>query len=255
MTELERLRQAHDDLFQLANGIDPLTGQELPASDVIQRVQVSRCLFFTCDILRQVIAQGGLSQSKKGKKKKLPFSLSPEARAGLECSDPPTTIRHICQRLNDLIDPEQMQRMKVTSLTAFLTRSGLLYQQEVPNGKTQKLPTPAGRSLGLATETRTGQDGPYTVVTYNRTAQQLILDNLDSIIAINAEPLHENQGKPWTPEQDAQLQQLAAKNVDIKQLSDTFKRSRGAIRSRLEKLGIALTPASSMAEEEENLPF
>lgn len=252
MTELERMQQAQDYLIQLANGIDPVTGREAYPSDIINHVQISRCLFYAADILRQVRENGGISN--KAKKKKRPFSLSPEERASLACSDRPMTISQIGQRLNDLVDLEEMQQLKVTSLTAFLMRSELLYTHERPDGKKQKLPTESGRALGLSVETREGRNGPYTVVTYNRAAQQLILDNLDSIIAINAEPLHENQGKPWTLEQDSQLQQMVLSGADAKQLSETFKRSRSAIRGRLEKLGISLPPADKTLSKE-NLPF
>ena len=170
-------------------------------------------------------------------------------------SDRPVTISQIAQGLNDLVDLEQMQRLKVTSLTKFLLQSELLYEYEKPDGKKQKLPTESGIALGLSVEHRDGQNGPYTVVTYSRAAQQLLLDNLDSIIAINAEPRHENQGKPWTAEQDRLLQQMAYEGADVKQLSETFKRSRGAIRGRLERLGIVLEPASPKTEDNENLPF
>lgn len=252
MTELERMQQAKDYLLQLANGVNPLTGQEAPASDLINQVQISRCLFYASDILRQVIEAGGLS---KGKQKKAPYDLPPEMRGRFAFSDRPVTISQITQGLNALVDLEQMQRMKVTSLTKFLMQSGLLYEHEKPDGKKQKLPTESGVALGLSVEDRDSQNGPYTVVTYSRAAQQLLLDNLDSIIAINAEPRHENQGKPWTAEQDRQLQQMASEGADIKQLSEIFKRSRGAIRGRLEKLGIVLDPASPKTEDDENLPF
>ena len=159
MTELERMRQAQNYLIQLANGIDPITGQETYASDIINRVQISRCLFYASDILRQVIEAGGIAD-KKSKKKKRPFSLSPEARANLECTDQRLTISQIGQRLNDMVDLEEMQQLKITSLTAFLTRSGLLYSHEKPDGKKQKLPTDSGRALGLSVENRDGQNGP-----------------------------------------------------------------------------------------------
>lgn len=252
MTELERMQQAKDYLLQLANGVNPLTGLEAPASDLINQVHISRCLFYASDVLRQVIDAGGLS---KGKQKKLPFDLPPEMRGRFALSDRPATISQIAHGLNDMVDLERMRRLKVTSLTTFLMRSGLLYEFEKPDGKKQKLPTESGVALGLSVEDRDSQNGPYMVVTYSRAAQQLLMDNLDSIIAINAEPRHENQGKPWTAELDRQLQQMASGGADVKHLSETFKRSRGAIRGRLEKLGIVLEPSSPKTEDNENLPF
>ena len=68
MAELERMQQAHTYLIQLANGIDPITGQEAYATDVFNRVQISRCLFYAADILRQVIDNGGISGKKASRK-------------------------------------------------------------------------------------------------------------------------------------------------------------------------------------------
>ena len=86
---------------------------------------------------------------------------------------------------------------------------------------------------------RLGQNGEYTAVVYDRQAQQFILDNLDAIIAFNAAPLHENQGKQWTPEEDAYLRQAVQTGAAVKDMSAELKRTRAAIRARLEKLGLA----------------
>ena len=47
MTELENLQRAKGYMDKLANGIDPFTGAEAPAEDVINNVHLSRC-FFLC---------------------------------------------------------------------------------------------------------------------------------------------------------------------------------------------------------------
>ena len=50
MSELELMQHAKTYLDKLANGIDPITDQEVPADDVINHVRISRCLFYvpTC---------------------------------------------------------------------------------------------------------------------------------------------------------------------------------------------------------------
>jgi len=97
-----------------------------------------------------------------------------------------------------------------------------------------------GESLGIHTQLRTGQRGEYTAVTYDRSAQQFILDNIDGIIQLDnsTEQLPENHGKPWLYEADARLTKLFANGADTKTLSSEFKRTRHAISSRLKKLGL-----------------
>ena len=62
-TELEIMIHAKTYLDKLANGINPLTDEVLPETDVVNQVRISRCLFFVSDVLRQVIDKGGLRRT------------------------------------------------------------------------------------------------------------------------------------------------------------------------------------------------
>ena len=241
MTELEIMQHAKDYLDKLAKGIDPLTGQEVPEDDIINNVRISRCLFYVSDVLRQVIENGGIQIARVRPGDKAPFALPFEERARYQLIDWPVGVSIITQRLNELVDLDSMQKLKTTSITKFLLQSGLLFEEVGPGGSKNKRPTEAGRQLGISTAQRMGQNGEYTAVVYSREAQQFILDNLDAIIALNAEPLHENQGKPWSPEEDEYLRRAAQSGVDVKDMSAELKRTRAGIRARLEKLGLIET--------------
>ena len=238
MTELEIMQHAKDYLDKLAKGIDPLTGREVPEGEIINNVRISRCLFYVSDVLRQVIENGGMIGTPAKKGTLAPYDLPFEARNHYAFGDWPLSASQIAQQLNELVDLSTMQKLKTTSITKFLLQSGLLFEEEGPSGTKNKRPTEAGRKLGIATQQRTGLNGDYTAVVYDRQAQQFILDNLDAIISINAAPLHENQGKPWEAEEDAYLRRAAQTNVDVKEMSAELKRTRAAIRARLEKLGL-----------------
>ena len=238
MTELEIMQHAKDYLDQLAQGIDPLTGQEAPEDDVINNVRISRCLFYVSDVLRQVIENGGIHFKTVKNSEKTPFTLSFEERGRYPFGDFPVTVSGIVQQLNELVDPETMQKLKTTSITKFLLQSGLLLEEDGLSGHKNKRPTETGRQLGISTAQRMSQNGEYTAVVYSREAQQFILDNLDAIIAINAAPLHENKGKPWEPEEDDYLRRAFHAGTEVKELSNELKRTRGAIRARLKKLGL-----------------
>ena len=238
MTELELMQHAKDYMDKLAQGIDPLTGQDVPEDDVINNVRISRCLFYVSDVLRQVIENGGIQVKTVKNSEKATFALSFEERALYPFGDFPATVSVIAQRLNELVDLETVQKLKTTSITKFLMQSGLLFEEESLGGSKNKRPTEAGRQLGISTAQRTGQNGEYTAVVYSIDAQQFILDNLDAIAAINATPLHENQGKPWTPEEDDYLRRAFQAGAEVKELSDELKRTRGAIRSRLKNMGL-----------------
>ncbi len=236
MTELEIMQHAKEYLDKLARGIDPLTGHVVPEGEIINNVRISRCLFYVSDVLRQVIENGGIPVKSVRSSEKVPFALSFEDRAGYSFGDWPATVSVIAQRLNELVDLGTMQKLKTTSITAFLMQSGLLFEEKSQTGSRNRRPTEEGRSLGITTTVRSGQNGEYTAVIYSKEAQQFILDNLDAIAAVNAAPLHENQGKPWTHEEDNWLRQAFRTGSDIREMSDHLKRSRESIRARLKKL-------------------
>ena len=238
MTDLEIMQHAKEYLDKLARGIDPLTGREVPEGEIINNVRISRCLFYVSDVLRQVIENGGIQVKTVKSSEKAPFALSFENRARYSFGDWPATVSVIAQRLNELVDLSTMQKLKTTSITAFLMQSGLLFEEESPNGSRNKRPTEAGKNLGITTTVRNGQNGEYTAVIYSKEAQQFILDNLDAIAAVNAAPLHENQGKPWTHEEDTWLHQAFQTRSDVKEMSVALKRPRAEIRARMEKLGL-----------------
>ncbi len=81
------------------------------------------------------------------------------------------------------------------------------------------------------------QNGPYTVVTYNLDAQHFVLDNIDAMLAYE-QSRTENQGKPWSAEEDQCLLDLQQKNVPINEIASELKRNNSAICARLKKFGI-----------------
>ena len=184
MTELEKIAYAKIYVDKLANGINPLTEQQLPDSDIINNVKISRCLFYVSAILGQVIEKEGRSQ-RNVKIVKAPFQLDYEARKGFAYSEVPISISEVTRRINELIQPEEMQKLNYKHVADWLIQAGFLTIVPRDDGKMVRKPTDNGMQLGITTEQRQGQEGIYTVVVYNKEAQQFILDNLDAVIEIS----------------------------------------------------------------------
>lgn len=242
MTEVEKIAYTRMYIEKLANGINPLTDQAVPDTDLINNVRISRCLFYVSDLLRQLEDQGGIPTKKK-KEKKLPFQLSYEKRSDFGFSENPIPISEIAKRINDLIDAEQMTKLSYKHISDWLIEIGALSVTTETDGKTVKYPTPRGKELGILTERREGQNRTYTVIVYNRAAQQFILDNLDAVIGLSAQPKEQSedaqmQGQPWTTTHDEILTDLFRKQVPVKEIAVTLKRTETGIKSRLKKLGL-----------------
>ena len=182
MTELEKIEYTKSFIDDLANGINPLDGTPVPDGELLNNVRISRCMFYVSDILRQVIEKGGVKPQKK--EKKAPFEITSEQLERFEYSDKPIPLSEIAKRLKALIDTEKMQRLTYKALAAWLIDIGALKEKENDEGKKKKYPTDMGKSLGISEEKRSGMYGDYIVVVYNREAQQFVIDNLSSVIAM-----------------------------------------------------------------------
>lgn len=180
MTEIETLMRAKMYIEKLANGINPLDDTVIPENDTINNIRLSRCLFYVSDVLRQVI-----EDKEKPNIKNLPkedFHISFEEIQKFEYSDVPISISEIAKRINALVTNDKMKKITYKHISDWLLSIEILEVLEKPNGKTTKMPTIHGSELGIITELRTGVQGVYTAVLYDRNAQQFIIDNVEAII-------------------------------------------------------------------------
>ena len=185
-TELEKLERAKRYMEQLAEGFDPLSGQELPGDSALNLVRLSRCFFYVADILQQVIGNGGqVGRVVQVSSKHLPpFALTREQRGHIEIVDELLFIRKFTEKINALIDPAAMKKLKEAAFGAWLLEKGFL-TEEIHSGNRARVPTAAGREIGISSEFRQTSHGAYTALFYNRDAQQFLADNLDEIIAVS----------------------------------------------------------------------
>ena len=182
MTELEKIEYAKTFIDKLANGINPLDGQPVAETDVVNNVRLSRCFFFVSDVLRRIIEVGGVYPVKKSAR--IPFEITQEQLAAFQFSTYPISVSEITRRLNFLINRDVMKSLSHRSITNWLVSIGALSETTNSNGKTVKTPTEEGENLGISVDFRHGMYGDYHVVVYNRDAQQFIIDNIDAIISL-----------------------------------------------------------------------
>ncbi|MBR6808452.1 MAG: hypothetical protein IKM46_08775 [Clostridia bacterium] len=244
MTELEKIEYAKSFIDKLACGVNPLDGSCVPQNEVVNNVRISRCFSYVSEILRQVIENGGTVTVKQVKTKKSEFFLSDEQKVALSVSEIPLTVSEITEYLNSFVDTETMKKIASTWITRWLVKLGFLDVVALPNGKSRKTPTKQGWELGIFTEERVGQYGPYVAVLYRHAAQQFIYDNIDAIMAFKvAENESKNskaeyRGQKWTDDQDVLLRDMYSKNTSVEEMATILKRSDEGVRSRLKKLGL-----------------
>jgi hypothetical protein len=268
MTELEKIEYTKAFIDKLANGINPLDDTPIPEGDIANNVRLSRCFFYVSDILRQVIENGGVTPPPKAPRVgKQAFTLTEEARAALRVTETPLTVSEIADYLNDTVDETVMKRITAASINSWLVDRGFLEVVERPDGKKQKIPTPDGAELGILTEERRGQYGPYTVMLFTAAAQAFVYDHVGAIVELYEQekaakkeqraaakaaraaapapvppsdqpPMTEFLNRPWTETHDERLRRMAADGATVAEMADAIKRTEEGIRARLRELGI-----------------
>ena len=183
MTEIETIVRAQMYLEKLANGINPLTDMEVDENDVINNVRISRCLFYSSGILKQIVENKG--KFKASMPDRTEFSITPEQLANFQFSDNPLSITEITKRLNSLINTIYVKELKSKAITEWLVEIGML-NNVIINNKSRKRPSDKGINLGISVEQKTNHYGTqYEGVFYNLNAQHFIVDNIDAIINSN----------------------------------------------------------------------
>lgn len=178
MTELEIMQRAKTYMDQLAQGIDPISGEELPEDTVLNNVRLARCFFYVSGVLQQVIRNGG----QVGKVEKAPFVLSPQILGRVTPADHALRITEFADLFVQASGDANMKRPNAGKFTSWLIEKGFMELITDADGKQKRLPTAAGQELGIFTDYRQGYYGTYLAVLYSPEAQRFLLDHLDDIL-------------------------------------------------------------------------
>lgn len=178
MTELEIMRRAKMYMEKLAQGIDPISDQEMPWDSVLNNVRLARCFFYVSGILDQVIANGGKVVSAPQKD----FFITDEELRRVNPSQEPIRITQFVELVMNAINDPDRKRLKTTTITGWLIEKGFMSKQADADGKSKRLPTAMGERLGLSSKLREGQYGTYQAVYYSEEAQRFLLDHLQEIL-------------------------------------------------------------------------
>lgn len=191
MTELETLKRARMYLATMAEGKNPLTGEEEPDSSILNQARIVRCLYYVTGILDKVIENGGeINQRPPEKVRKIkrtePFSLTDEQLCDLTAEPKAISFSALLQKINAPIPPE-MKKLSYDQMASWLIAQGLMEEHRSEQGKLSRRPTEAGNAAGITREQMFGQNGPYWGNLLTTDAQIFLLSHLQEIAAFDKE--------------------------------------------------------------------
>ncbi|MBR6825077.1 MAG: hypothetical protein IKM59_00870 [Oscillospiraceae bacterium] len=178
MTELETMQRAKMYLDKLAEGTDPITGQQVPPQDSLSSPRLSRCFRYVSGILEKVIQNGG----QVGAVEKPPFTITPQQLANVQLTGEPLRIADFVERVLRATNYEGMKKLSPVKLTNWLLTKGFLTQETDAEGKSRRVPTAAGAELGISTQMCEYKGSQYPGIFYDINAQKFLLDHIAAII-------------------------------------------------------------------------
>lgn len=186
MTELEKIAYAKSFIDKLANGINPINDSAIPVTDTVNNLRLSRCFLYVSSLLAQMIDEKSRKE-KNGEKtekprKRVQFDPLKVPLEKFRFSDEPITIGEMHRRLDELVDLDKMRRISRSRIPIWLVKIGMLTPPSRADRSFCGQPTEAGLSVGISTLLYVTEYGEQSTISFNREAQQFIIDHLEIII-------------------------------------------------------------------------
>lgn len=261
MDEREKIAYAKSFIDKMAEGINPLTGEQIPDGELLNNVRISRCLFYVSEILGKAISYEETPQKKAVKSKIKRYVWKDEFAELFRFSNEPVYMKYIVGNFDELNAEEGIKFPRV-ALSRWLFAGNYIEEIE-KNGKNYKFPTQKGLDNGFLSVYRDDYGSGYYALMYSLAAQKLIVGSAAEIlgeyygekdrvaeekaeakaIAKKSDPAgerktFENQGLPWSRADDDKLREMFSDGLTVGEMMKELKRSRGGIKARLGVLGL-----------------
>ena len=178
---MEKLIKAKEWIEKLANGINPIDDTEIKDDDIVNNVQISRCLFYVADVIKE-FQQKMNFQEEYGNMKQVKRKPHSQLFVNFEYSEEPISLTELVNMLNNYMDLNIYKKLSYSTIASWLTERCILMEVENELGKFRRVPTEVGERLGIYDIDCLSMYGhEYMKVVYNKAAQKYIVNHLDEI--------------------------------------------------------------------------
>ena len=209
--DLKRLEVAIQYIRRMSDGKNPVTNRPAPENEVLNNMNVHRCLKFIDEVLTDVHKSGGtvgmISQRahKQFVSEIFPYDALAQYRYLQD-----QQISYFLKQLEEYLPEGQKIPVPATTITLWMRENGYLEKKVLGDtGKENSVPTRKGENLGLYMEKAGTYPNEYYRVFYNESAQRFIIDNFRRILTESEEIRERNRrekkkdGSPRSARQSA----------------------------------------------------
>ena len=193
--DLKRLEVAIQYIRRMSDGKNPVTNRPAPENEVLNNMNVHRCLKFIDEVLTDVHKSGGtvgmISQRalKQSVSEIFPYDALAQYRYLQD-----QQISYFLKQLEEYLPEGQKIPVPATTITLWMRENGYLEKKVLNDtGKENSVPTEKGEKLGLYTEKAGAYPNEYYRVFYNENAQRFIIDNFRRILTESEEIRERNR--------------------------------------------------------------
>ena len=184
--DLKRLEIAIQYIRRMSAGRNPVTNRPAPDNEVLNNINVNRCLKFIDEVLTDVHKSGGtvgLLPPKERTPKHLASEIFPYEILKQYRYVQDQQISYFLKQLGEYLPEDQKLPIAATAITTWLRENGYLEKKVLNDtGKENSVPTKKGEALGLYGESAGIYPNEYYRVFYNENAQRFIIDNFRRIL-------------------------------------------------------------------------
>ena len=187
--DLKRLEVAIQYIRRMSDGKNPVTNRPAPENEVLNNMNVHRCLKFIDEVLTDVHKSGGTvgMVSQRAPKQSVSEIFPYEALAQYKYLQD-QQISYFLKQLEEYLPEGQKIPVPATTITSWMRENGYLEKKVLNDtGKENSVPTGKGENLGLYMEKAGTYPNEYYRVFYNENAQRFIIDNFRRILTESEE--------------------------------------------------------------------
>lgn len=179
-TEFEKIEKAKMVLYKIANGVNPLNGEQIEKGSFLDDGKIIRCFYFVTEILDNVI-NGVYSSSRTGQTN---FYITAEQKKRVEFPQGKIGVNEFSKCINSCIDLSRSKRLTGTELNKRLKKMGILSEEGMGDGKTRTVVNGKSAEYGFETERKSYNGIEYDKVVINDKGKKYLLENIESIMEI-----------------------------------------------------------------------
>ena len=193
--DLKRLEVAIQYIRRMSDGKNPVTNRPAPENEVLNNMNVHRCLKFIDEVLTDVHKSGGTvgMDSQRAPKQSVSEVFPYETLAQYRYLQD-QQISYFLKQLEEYLPEGQKIPVPATTITLWMRENGYLEKKVLNDtGKENSVPTGKGENLGLYMEKAGTYPNEYYRVFYNENAQRFIIDNFRRILTESEEIRERNR--------------------------------------------------------------